>query len=129
MPGELFMNGELNEAFSGASTFAQHGLAGTKGALLGGGSLLVTVGLGIAAKKKLGAASGGGGEHGRLKRVEQGELGLREHNNKFYKLKPIKVDGEIIGQEKKFYELMEPGLRIAPVPWFKYKLLNTQNDQ
>jgi hypothetical protein len=124
MPGEVFMNGNLSDALAGAAAFAQHGAAGTKGAVVGVGGLLAT-GAAVAFKKH---AGGGGAEHGRVKRVEQGQLGLREHNNKYYKLVPVIVDGKPV-LEKRFFELMQPGLRIAPVPWFKYKLLNTQNDQ
>lgn len=124
---EMVSGLDISTTASGLWHAGESGVSNVKGVAVGASGVGAAA-LMFALKKQSGGKQEGTVQDGRVRRVESGYLGLREHNNKFYKLKNIKVKGQIVRREMRFFDLMEPGLRISPVPWFKYKLVNTQND-
>ncbi len=131
MSVELLQTAVEAQIFREALDFGQHGVSQAKGVLAGAGSAAL-LGLGVYARMK--SASGqqdGIASEGRVKFVDQGYIGLRERNRQFYKSIPLydimDPQSQIIGYDREYYETLLPGLRLAVVPWRKYKLLNTQS--
>jgi hypothetical protein len=111
---------DLHSTATGVWSVGEHSVSSAKGFLVGAGSAGAAA---LLAVKKHSSGQEGTVKNGRVRRVDQGWIGLRERNNHFYK--SIQV-GEN-EWEKEFFKLMVPGLRIAPHPLRKYKLINTQN--
>jgi|GEM_PF-4674478 len=134
----------LNGVFDRVQDGVHEGWSSIKAMGVGAGATAVA-GVGIYLRMKSNSKSEGIVTDGRVRFVDQGWIGLREHNRQFYKSTPIyepveqsaiqALTQKLVGQkrqpiawEKEFYELLLPGWMIAPHPWRKYKLLNTQND-
>lgn len=136
-----------NGVFERVQDGVHEGLSSIKAVGLGAGATAVA-GISIYLRMKSNSKSEGIVTDGRVRFVDQGWIGLREHNRQFYKSTPIydpfeqiedpaagsvpiyhlKKRAQPIAWEKEFYELLLPGWMVAPHPWRKYKLLNTQND-
>jgi hypothetical protein len=148
MPGELLQIALDPMNMTEVRHFSMEG-ASHIGGIIAGASGTAIAGIAIYMRMKSNSKQEGIGKDGRVRFIDQGYIGLRERSRQFYKSTPIydpfeliedpeggpvsihdiwNADAEPVDWDKEFYELLKPGLVVAPHPWRKYKLLNTQND-